>query len=78
MRRHAHEGDMRTKETYTRKDIGCNIHRVECTVHKVKCTKGGVTQSGVYSKWSVHKVECTQGGVYTGWSIHSVECTYTR
>ena len=26
MRRHAHEGDMRTKETYTRKDIHTEGH----------------------------------------------------
>ena len=52
------------------------------SVHRVKCTQIECTQGGVYTGWSVHRVECIQGGVYTGWSVHKMEYTqggmYTR
>ena len=62
MRRHAHEGDMRTKETYTRKEIHMEGHTDEETyVLPCKChTHDEIfTQSDIHKEQHINEGTCT-------------------
>ena len=62
MMRFTYGGEVHTEEhdgTYTRKQY----------------THGGNIYSETYIGWSVHMVKRIHGGVYTQWSVHRVEYT---
>ena len=79
-RKHLHGGDFYTQETYVEAHIHAGVYMVDFS--QVKCTHNGIytrmqyTHGRVYTRWSIHAVQCTHSQVNTRSSIHIVECTH--